>query len=154
MTDARAGLLALLSLALSQLSIADELPRIGLLGVRLSASGKDGQGSAIRRVIDGTEAQRIGLRSNDTILALNGRPIDTDLEIENYFDRQPANTHVTVDVLRDGKRIQLQADLPPMPRENFPGVDYTYDFVRNNTGERLRTIITRPANASPLCSRR
>lgn len=138
----------LISVAAAQVAFADELPRIGFLGVRLSASGKAGEGSAIRRVIDESEAQRIGLTTNDKIIALNGRALDTDLDVENYFNRQPANAHVTLDVLREGKRIQLSATVPPLPRENFAGVDYTYDFVTNSKGQRLRTIVTRPANAS------
>ncbi|HEV3409992.1 MAG TPA: PDZ domain-containing protein, partial [Chthoniobacterales bacterium] len=126
---------------------AEELPRIGFLGARISASGKPGEGAAIRGIVEKSEAERIGLTTSDKILALNGRAIDTDLDVENYFDRQPANSRVTLDVLREGKRIKLEATLPPLPRESFEGVEYTYDFVRNNKGQRLRTIITRPAAA-------
>jgi pimeloyl-ACP methyl ester carboxylesterase len=126
----------------------EELPRIGFLGVRISAPGKPGEGATIRRVIEGSEAQRIGLTTSDKIVSLNARPIDTDMDVENFFDRQPANARVNLEILRDGKRMKLEATLPPLPRENFAGVEYHYDFVRNSKGERLRTIVTRPAHAA------
>ena len=122
----------------------EELPRIGFLGVRLSASGKPGEGAKIHRIFNGSEAEHIGLTTNDRIIALNGRAIDTDFDVENFFDRQPANARVNLDILRDGKRMKLKATLPPLPREKFAGIKYDYDFVRNNKGERLRTIVTRP----------
>jgi len=124
---------------------AEELPRIGFLGARLNASGRAGEGSAIARVIEGSEAQRIGLTTNDKILSLNGRAVDTDLDVENFFYRQAANARVNLEVLREGRRLKLDATLLPLPRENFAGLEYSYDFVRNSKGQRLRTIVTRPA---------
>jgi pimeloyl-ACP methyl ester carboxylesterase len=122
----------------------EELPRIGFLGVRVSASGKPGEGATIRRVFEKSEAERIGLTTNDKIMALNDRAIDTDFDVENFLDRQAANARVKLDILRDGKRMKLDATLPPLPREDFPGIKYDYNFVRNSKGERLRTIVTRP----------
>jgi pimeloyl-ACP methyl ester carboxylesterase len=127
---------------------AEELPRIGFLGARVSASGKSGEGAAIRRVIEGSEAQRIGLTTSDKILSLKGRAIDTDLDVENFFYRQPANAKIKLTILRDAKRVNLEATLPPLPRENFAGIEYIYDYVRNNKGQRLRTIVTRPVGAA------
>ena len=127
---------------------AEELPRIGFLGARVAASGKAGEGATIRRIIEKSEAERIGLTTTDKILTLNGRAIDTDLDVENFFYRQPANAKVNLEILRDGKRLKLDATLPALPRENFAGLEYSYDFVLNNKGQRLRTIVTRPAGAT------
>src|SRR5215204_1565177 len=145
----RRGFISLLRVSLFVLIVgataaAEELPRIGFLGARVNASGRAGEGSAITRIIDGSEAQRIGLTTNDKILSLNGRSLDTDLDVDNFFYRQPANARVNLEVLRDGKRLKLDATLPPLPRENFAGLEYSYDFVRNSKGQRLRTIVTRP----------
>ena len=126
---------------------AAELPRIGFLGARLSASGKAGEGAAIARIIDGSEAQKIGLTTTDKVLSLNGRAIDTDFEVENFFDRQPAKARLNLEILRDGKRIKLDATIPALPREGFSGIEHIYDEVRNANGQRLRTIVTRPASA-------
>jgi len=127
---------------------ADELPRIGFLGARLAASGKPGEGASVRRVVDKSEAERIGLTTSDKILTLNGRAIDTGLDVENFFDRQPADARIALEILRDGKRLKLEATVPAWPRENFSGLEYSYDFVRNHKGQRLRTIVTRPAAAT------
>lgn len=146
------GLWAWLVIAAPFVFGADELPRIGFLGARVSASGRTGQGATITRIVEGSEAQRIGLTTSDKILSLNGRPIDTDLDVENFFHRQPANARVKLAILRDGKRLEIKATIPPLPRENFPGIEYNYDFIRNDKGQRLRTIVTRPA-ATPSSSR-
>ncbi len=129
---------------------ADELPRVGFLGARLSPSGRAGEGASITRIVEGSEAQRIGLTTADKILSLNGRPIDTDLDVENFFDRQPANARLQLEILRDGKRSEIEATIPALPRENFPGIEYTYDYVRNDKAQRLRTIVTRPAGSTKL----
>ncbi len=128
-------------------SADDQLPRIGFLGVQVSASGKPGGGATVREVRNGSEAQRIGLTDEDRILSLDGRAIDTDLEVENVLYRPAANKRLILEILRDGKRLQLETTPPALPRENFPGVEYTYDYVRNYKGQRLRTIVTRPTNA-------
>lgn len=140
--------LFLFALLFASASRADELPRIGLLGARVSPSGQAGEGAAVARVIDGSEAQRIGIVAGDKILMMNGRAVDTELAVENFFYRQPTGARVNLEVLRDGKRIKLDATLPALPRENLEGLDYTYDFVRNAKGQRLRTIVTRPAGAT------
>jgi pimeloyl-ACP methyl ester carboxylesterase len=139
---------ALLLLSIVSAAAAEELPRIGFLGARVSASGKAGEGAAIRRVVEKSEAERIGLTTADKILTLNGRAIDTDLDVENFFYRQPANAKINLEILREGKRIKLEATLPALPRENFAGLEYSYDFVRNNKGQRLRTIVTRPSGVT------
>jgi pimeloyl-ACP methyl ester carboxylesterase len=138
----------LLLLAASPVIAAEDLPRIGFLGARVSASGKAGEGAAIRRIIEKSEAERLGLTTSDKILSLNGRAIDTDLDVENFFYRQPANARVSLEILREGKRIKLDATLPALPRESFAGLEYTYDYVRNANGQRLRTIVTRPTAAT------
>ncbi len=126
-------------------ALAEELPRIGFLGARVSPSGKPGEGAAIVRIVKDSEAERIGLKTTDKVLSLNGRAVDTELDVENFFDRQPANSKATLEILRDGKRVKMEATLPALPRESVSGVEYTYDFVRNAKGQRLRTIVTRPS---------
>ena len=142
--------LALLLAAAAPILGADELPRVGHLGARVSPSGKPGEGAAVVRIVDGSEAQRIGLVAGDKILSLNGRAIDTSLDVENFFYRQPTGARVALEVLREGKRIKLDATLPALPRESLEGLEYTYDFVRNAKGQRLRTIVTRPVGATKL----
>jgi len=140
--------LAACFLILGSTAGADELPRIGFLGARVSASGKAGEGATIARIIEGSEAARIGLTPTDKLLSLNGRAIDTNLDVENFFYRQSANAKINLEILRDGQRVKLDATLPALPRESFAGLEYTYDYVRNASDQRLRTIVTRPTGAT------
>jgi pimeloyl-ACP methyl ester carboxylesterase len=125
-----------------------ELPRIGDLGVAVSAPGANEKGSAVRRVRDGSGAARAGLKPGDRILRANGKVIDSDFAIENLLPRFRAGEKVTLEILRDGKPQTLQVTLPPLPKENYPGVELTHDFVTNSKGERLRTLISRPTSAT------
>lgn len=138
----------LLSVAFAAAGAAEELPRVGLLGARIAPSGKPGEGAAIARIVEGSEAQKIGLTTADKLLSVNGRAIDTEFDVANFFYRQLANAQLNLEVLRDGKRIKLDATIPALPRESFPGIEHIYDDVRNSNGQRLRTIVTRPAGAA------
>jgi pimeloyl-ACP methyl ester carboxylesterase len=123
------------------------LNRIGYFGASLRAPEQGQKGAEVRRVADGSEAARTGLKVGDRILTANGRPVASDAAIENYFNRFRGGEKVTFETVRDGKTQQIVATLPPMPKEEYAGVEITYDAVRNSRGERLRTLISRPAKA-------
>jgi len=125
------------------------LGRIGYSGLSLSAPSEGQQGAVVRRVAAGSEAERLGIKPGDRILSANGRPIDGDQAIENYFTRFRAGETVTLELVRAaGKQESLKIALPPLPKEQYLGIEITHDSVRNSRGERLRTLISRPANTS------
>jgi pimeloyl-ACP methyl ester carboxylesterase len=124
-----------------------ELTRIGYFGATLRAPAQGQKGAEVRRVAEGSEAARIGLKTGDRVLTANGRAIDGDHAIENYFTRFRAEERVALQILRDGKIQRTEATLPAMPKEQYEGVQIQYGSVRNSRGERLRTLISRPLNA-------
>jgi len=92
----------------------------GLLGVQpegLSFAEKaEGiQGTRVDRVVPGTPADRVGLRSQDLITAVNGAPLYDDDDLVLAVGRLPVDATVTLDVVRDQRRFQVQTVLSKYP---------------------------------------
>lgn len=93
--------------------VADQLHARGrvdraYLGVRLDP-GKAGDppGALLDDVLDGTPAARVGLKSGDRVVTLNGVAIRTSRELTERLDRTPADTDATIEFIRDAQRDHL-----------------------------------------------
>lgn len=122
------------------------LPRRGYLGADLSAPSGGKSGATVRRVTPGTAAASIGLQPGDRITKINGQPITDELTYERINGRPRGGDTVRYEIARADQISEKQATLPEMPRESIPGVQVIYGAVTSR-GQRLRTIVTRPANA-------
>jgi serine protease Do len=72
-------------------------------------------GALVQSVQEGTPAERAGLQHGDVILAVDGRPIENTRELINYVSAQGPEATVTLDVLRDGKRVEKRVKLSERP---------------------------------------
>jgi S1-C subfamily serine protease len=78
-----------------------------------------GQSIRVSDVYDDTPAHRAGLKGEDIITALNGKPIlNTDSFTKTIVRTRPS-TVVELDVIREGKPIKLKVKLGTRP-ESFP----------------------------------
>lgn len=102
-------------------SIASQLIKDGsakhaLLGVT-SRDGTATDGSAKRagatvvEVSPGTPAAAAGLRTGDTVIAVDGDRVDSTLSLVAHVRERSVGDKVTLIVLRDGKRLELNATL-------------------------------------------
>jgi len=92
----------------------------GFLGVRPANLTADEvrqgrQGIRVQGVVAGTPAQRYGLRPDDVILAVGGRPIAGNDSLMLEVGRLPADAAARFDVERGGRRLQLDAILAKYP---------------------------------------
>jgi len=92
----------------------------GLLGIQpenlsLSEKATGLQGTRVDRVVPGTPADRVGLRSQDLITAVNGTPLYDDDGLVLAVGRLPVDTTVTLDVVREHRRFQVQTVLSKYP---------------------------------------
>ena len=80
----------------------------------------DPRGAVVTRVLPGTAAAAAGLRAGDVVVGANGTRIDSPDALRNFEGLQPIGGAVTLDVLRDGKPLQVSASLREHPRA-LPG---------------------------------
>jgi Do/DeqQ family serine protease len=76
----------------------------------------EARGAVVTRVFSGSAAAAAGLKAGDVIVGANGQHIDDRNSLRNFEGLQSLGSRVTLDVLRDGKPLQLSASLREQPR--------------------------------------
>ena len=80
------------------------------LGVWLGAN-EDGDGAYVRGVVDGSGADKAGLKKGDVIVGIDGTEIVDSGDLSQALDGLEVGDSVSIDVLRDGERVSLDAEL-------------------------------------------
>jgi len=90
----------------------------------LRLSGQSG--AVVSEILEGSPAEKAGLRDRDLLVALDGRPLPRlkpDRVVVNYVEREIQRRHpgdaLALTVLRGGERLELHAVLGETPR--LPG---------------------------------
>ena len=111
--------------------VADRLVKAGkveraFLGVEIGPVSKDlakrfeareGQGAVIVQVFDDTPAAKAGVQPGDVVVRLGDTPITSPRELTTLVERSPVGRKVPIEVLRDGKRVQLEVALLELPKD-------------------------------------
>jgi serine protease DegQ len=74
---------------------------------------KDNNGAVVTRVLPGSPADRAGLQTGDVITSINGTSLQGADQLNNAEGLLPANSTVTLSVLRNGNTRQISAQLAP-----------------------------------------
>lgn len=69
-------------------------------------------------IVDGSPAEKAGLQSGDTIIAVDGVNIDEQHNLTALLDQKAVGESVTLKILRDGKNITKDVTLEAAPAEN------------------------------------
>ena len=125
----------------------DPLPRRADLGAAIQPPGRGTPARAVR-VDEASALHAAGLRAGDDILALNGAALADPIDFDRRAAALRGGQRITLDISRAGARRQVTAALPPLAREQIPGVEFLYTHVVNPRGPRQRAILTRPAGAA------
>jgi serine protease DegQ len=80
------------------------------------------RGAVVTRVFPNSAAATAGVRVGDVILAANGERIEDRNGLRNFEGLQAVGSRITLDVIRDGKPLQLGAGLREQPR-NLVGAE-------------------------------
>jgi Do/DeqQ family serine protease len=75
------------------------------------------RGALVSDVTPDSPAAKAGLRDGDVIVAIDGRPVEDANALRNQVAGTAPGTRVTLDLLRDGVREQVSADLAPQARQ-------------------------------------
>lgn len=92
-------------------------------GLRVDSRKEDGR--RLVDVIPDTDAERMGLRKDDLLISIDGRPIVTARDIGVAFEAHTARGPLTIVVERRGRRLEMAVLFPPAPQppvraEAFP----------------------------------
>lgn len=148
------ALTTLAALALSMLPAApapaaDPLVRAASLGVAPGdppaevASALSGTpGLYVRLVVPGSNAERLGIRAGDVVLAVNGKPVAGAADVAAAGLRD--GTPLRVEVWRARARLSLSGQAVGNPPERYEGAEVTYGAVPFRGGL-LRDITVAPA---------
>lgn len=79
------------------------------------------KGAVITRVHAGSPAERAGAQVGDLITAINGKRVANAAQLHNQEGLTAVGTAVSLDVLREGKRLQLQTTLTAITRTSAQG---------------------------------
>ncbi len=76
-------------------------------------------GAEILKVIDDSEAERIGLKKGDIIVKFAGKDIENPSDVKELISEMEDNGEVEIIVMRNGKRQTFQAKLEPAEIDDF-----------------------------------
>jgi serine protease DegQ len=74
---------------------------------------KDNNGAVVTRVLPGSAADRAGLQVGDVVTSINGASLQNADQLSNAEGLLPANSTVSLNVLRNGTTRQITAQLAP-----------------------------------------
>jgi C-terminal processing protease CtpA/Prc len=81
-------------------------------GERVKELGlKEERGALIMKVVTGSPAEKAGLKENDVIVSMNGRRVDSVIELQRMLRETPPDRTVTFEVVRNGAPQTLTAML-------------------------------------------
>lgn len=123
---------------------AEPLPRRAFLGAELPADhlAFTQDGMRIDGVVPGGMADRAGVRTGDTIVAIAGLPVRTLGELGAALRRAGAAATAELRYMRRGELHAEIVEVTNLPREEIAGVEIAYGVLAVD-GARLRTIATR-----------
>lgn len=124
---------------------ADPLPRRGTLGLPLRAVPEEIRTKLKLRPQDALQvtADANGLKSNELIVAVDGKRFKTFGEYNNLLRKFTDKDKAKLTILRDGKEVAVEIAVLPKPADNTDSYETIYDHVVSN-GHRIRVFITKP----------
>jgi pimeloyl-ACP methyl ester carboxylesterase len=102
----------------------------------------------VTALVAGSPAAKAGLREGDRILLVNGRPVTNAVIGLDLLGRADGGIELVLETVRAGKARTIAYTPAPLPLEQVPGLESHYGSVTVSGGARLRTIVTRPADAT------
>lgn len=125
----------------------DSLARHVMVGASVAPLGGDSAGVRVTAVTPGFTADRLGLAAGDVIVEADGRRIESLIDYARTFRSWRVPREIRLTVRRGGARRVLRGVPVPRPRETGEGIEVEYGSVVSDSGDRLRTLVTRPAGA-------
>ncbi len=91
------------------------------------------KGALVASIIDGSPANKAGLKVGDVIVKFDGKPVDTINKLPRIVSETPVNKSVEMEVFRDGK-VQTLSAVVAKPEKDDP---FTKDQDKSDKSEKL-----------------
>jgi len=100
---------------------------------------RDSKGAAVTNIVQNSPADKSGLKNNDVVLAVNGKPVDGRDGLRLRIAQMAPGAKVSLQIMREGKALTLAVTLGKFdekPDELLPGVNVARltDDVRRRSG--------------------
>jgi serine protease Do len=69
------------------------------------------RGAIVMKVVEGSPAEKAGLKENDVVVSFNGRRVDSVRELQRLLGETPADRAVSIEVIRGGSHQTVAATL-------------------------------------------
>jgi membrane-associated protease RseP (regulator of RpoE activity) len=93
---------------------APPLPDVNRMSSRAGPDvGIRGSGARINRVVRGSNAEQIGLRSGDVVLTINSQPLAGDVDVGEALRSFPPGRPLIITVARPGETVKLTGRYAP-----------------------------------------
>jgi uncharacterized protein len=131
----------------------DSLPRKVALGAALSQATDDaGKAAAndakatlkVDRIVPALTADRLGLKTNDLVVSIDGKTFTTTNELIAYISTRKSGDSLMAMIVRDGNTVQLSGAWIERTREQ-KSANYNVEYGHvNSMRGRMRTVATTP----------
>src|SRR5262249_23561035 len=101
------------------------------------------QGVVVAAVIPNSPAQQSGILANDVILKIDNTAVTDVAQFLSLLKNHSGGPELQAGLIRDGKPLDVQVALKPLPFETSPAFDILYKSVAVD-GARRRVIISKP----------
>jgi serine protease Do/serine protease DegQ len=78
-------------------------------------------GALVSQVVEGSPADRAGIRTGDVITAVNGQPVKSNSELRNTIGLRRVGDKVEIGLVRDGKPLKVTAVIADTAAESTGG---------------------------------
>jgi pimeloyl-ACP methyl ester carboxylesterase len=123
------------------------LARHAMVGAAVEPLGGDSAGVRVAAVTPGYTAAGLGLRVGDVVLEVDGRRVQSLIDYARAFRRWRAPGEIRMTVRRGTRPLELRGPVVARPDEDGEGIEVRYESIVTDSGDRVRTVVTRPAGA-------
>jgi S1-C subfamily serine protease len=107
-------------------------------------------GALVSQVVEGSPADKAGIRTGDVITSVNGQPVKSNSELRNTIGLRRVGDKVEIGLVRDGKPLKVTAviadtaaELTGGPRNIHKGLDgATLEDAPDASGALVRSVET------------
>ena len=99
---------------------------------------KDAQGAIITQVVPGSPAETAGLKPEDVVVAVDGRPTRDNSDLSRYIASKAPGTTVKLEVIRGGSSKTVSVTLGTFPEET--AADESEQPARGRLGMTLKDL--------------